>query len=337
MSFGLTTNGFNGSLSFSTEWPSLQYYGKATRVTGTGLTYFAADSGSLHKFSNVRFGYDNIVQSEPGTGARRLSTGGWCGAGSVTLTIPDTSGVFTYSIACPTYPQIFINSTDVNVSGVVISIADSGTTSGDMPVWYIKILVGYPAGFRASALVYLSLYCFAKIKNQTPTGHGINTFLADGTLSYSSNIKTLLVKDVITINSTTLVNPADLASLLVNDTTSATPVVAWNDMTKPSFLNIDWGHYLWRTSFNLGTIAYGYDETYGECEAYGPAYAYFEQGFIIGGVRLNSAKTARIYGLQGLDVVTWLNTLRTNAGNLITKKESVFPIYIPIIDGADYD
>jgi len=337
MAFGLTSTGANNSLSFNTSWPSLQYYGKAYRVTGTGLTYFPIDSPNKQKASNIQLGTYNVESNYAGTGFKRVTVTGWCGGTTLTLTIPNTSGVFTYAIATPDYPQIFINSTNESVTGVVISINNSGTISDGMPVWYVKMLVGYPDGWRESALPYLTLYCFAKVRNQSQPGQGLNVFLSDGSLSYTSNTKTMKVKDIITISSTTLPVPTDLGSLLINDTTSPTPVVAWNMMAKPSFLNVDWGHYLWRQSFNTGNIAYGWDETYGECESYGPVYSNFEQGYIIGGVRLNTSKTARIYGLQGLDAVSYGSTFTSNPGNLITKKENPFPIYIPIIDGADYD
>jgi len=337
MAYGLETYGFNGSLSFNTDWPSLQYFGKATRVTGAGLTFFNNDSGNLRKTTNIPTGSYNALSSYAGTGVREIKAFGWCGNGTVGLTIPNDNGVYTYSIACPDYPQVFVYSSNQDISATILSIANSGTTSGGMIVWYIKTIVSYPVGTRDAALPYLTFYCFSKIKDDPATGYGINTFDSSGRLTYSSSTKTLKVKDMVTITSTTLVTPANLGSLIINDTTSSTPVVAWNLMNKPSFLNIDWARYLWQQSFYMGNLAYGYDTTYGECENYGPMYCYFKQGFLIGGVRTNTGKTARIYGLSGIDVTEWGTTQTTDVGTSVQKIEAQFPVYIPIIDGADYD
>jgi hypothetical protein len=337
MAYGLETYGHNGSLSFNTDWPSLQYFGKATRVTGTGLTFFNNDSGSLRKRTYIPGNTYNQLTSIAGTGVRQIVAQGWCGNATVNLTIPNDNGVYTYSIACPESPQVFTYTSNQDISATILSVVNSGTTSAGMIVWYIKIIVNYPVGMRDAALPYLTFYCFSKIKNEPATDYGINTFNSSGILTYSSSVKTLRVKDMVTIASTTLTNPANLGSLLINDTTEANPVVPWNLMSKPTFLNIDWARYLWQQSFYMGNIAYGYDTTYGECENYGPMYCYFKQGFLVGGVRPNTSRTARLYGLSGIDVTEWGTTQTTDVGTSVQKIEAQFPVYIPVIDGADYD
>jgi hypothetical protein len=337
MAYGLETYGHNGSLSFNTDWPSLQYFGKATRVTGTGLTFFNNDSGSLRKRTYIPGGTYNQLTSIAGTGVREIVAQGWCGSGTVGFTIPNDNGIYTYSIACPESPQVFVYTSNQDVAATILSIINSGTTSNGMIVWYIKIIVCYPVGMRDTALPYLTFYCFSKIKNDISTEYGINTFDSSSRLTYSSSVKTLRVKDMVTITSTSLPTPSNLGSLIINDTTSASPVVAWNVMSKPSFLNIDWARYLWQQSFYMGNIAYGWDSTYGSCEDYGPMYGYIKQGYLVGGVRANTGRSARIYSLAGIDLVDWGTTQRTDVGTSVQKIEAQFPVYLPIIDGADYD
>jgi hypothetical protein len=317
MSFGLKTSGFDQSLSVSSEIATMVFMGKATRVTGTGLTYFGADQGAT---------------------SLTCSGMGVCGGGSVTisLTPSNDNGVFTYSIASPNKPAVFINSTNVSIFGTVFGIANSGTTGANgWPLWYIKVCVSYPTGLRENALPSVSVYCFDRIPNVAPAGYGLALYNASGDLTFSSAYKPLKVKDILLISSSN--TPASLGNIIYNKSYLTNPVTPALSITKPAFLNVEWGRYQVFTGgggVNVCTqfTQIGFSITCVQC---GINYANWNQTFLTGGINVNATQTDIVVNLIG-QIPGAITCGNSGIPNYYIKNEAL-PVYIPVINGGDYD
>jgi len=333
MAYGLLVTGHNNTVCLNSDVKSMVYMGKATRITGTNLTLFPADlTGNRVEYI---FWLNRTTNYPAAAGHRDITCTGYCNSGNSVNTLPNDNGCYTYSIESYSYPQVFVNTTNYNVTGIVLAIVDTGTTGPQgWPIWYIKLGVSYPVGWRDTALPYLSLYCFSPIPPTTSTNYGIATYDSAGNITFSNATKPLRIKDIISVNSISFSDPNNLTTISINHTRMANPVVSVYDMTKPSFLNIDFARYQWLRSFNLGNIAYGYNDYWGYCEDYAPTYGYLNQTFLIGGLRPNLTDTDIAFNLLGLDTTAY-GCLRNPASSL--GKYEQLPSYVPVIDGADYD
>jgi hypothetical protein len=310
MSFGISALGKSSSIALSSEVPAFVFVGKATRITGTGLTFFPFDTGS----------------------SSFTCFSGGCGGLSITLRSPDDTGVYTYSIASAGEPIVFISTTNFDVTATIIGLAPTGTTNGaGLPIWYLRVLISYPLGLRDGALPFIDVYCFDRIPNTPQSGNGIAVYDGGGVLTFSSSFNPLRVKDIVQFTSTT--TPANLADIVINKTTLADPVQSVFDVPKPAFLNIDWGRYIVTTRVFYNTCVAQVCDPFCRCIQCGTVAASFQQTFVTGGVRLNTTRTDLVISLvsQSLDSFTC-----SGAPAGYVKRERL-PISIPVINGADYD
>lgn len=326
MAFGLNAYGHNSSIAISSDIPSMVFVGKATRVTGTGLTYYAADEPGNY--------WDRGVLYPAAAGHRDIycRVSSYCGTSfMITLTMANDNGVFTYAIESLNKPMIFINSTHVDVYATVFGIANSGTIGPNgNTIWHIKVCVSYPVGWRESSLQYLSVYCFDKIPNQAGSGYGMAVYDASGKVTFSSAYKPLKVKDIVQLTATN--NPANLEDLLITKSYLTNPVTPMFSINKPAFLNVEWGRYKRFSSYSYRACTLF--NPYGQCVQCGTFYAVWNQTFVTGGINVNAANNDLVVNLIGQDIDG-----RNSSGasqNYYTKYEAI-PTYIPVISGADYD
>jgi len=339
MSFGIKVKGHLDSILINTDWKSLVFIGKAT-PKGSG-SYYPADQQSYQWVRN--FGPYLPTQSEgpiSGTGvsqfiARAETTN--CGFYTVNLTTPNDNGYFVYQIDSPSYPHLFCHTTSQFVVANILGVVQVGTGINGWPKWDITVALGYPEGSRSTAQSHITIYCFSSVYN-TNTTNGVRVFDSAGSVVFNSDLKPLKVRDVVTINSTHLADPNNLSSLIVNDTTMSSPVTNIYSISKPSFLNVDWGRYTIATQKYLG-ILYRLVMYVGGATACEPTFhpsIVYNQDFIASGLRLNDSRTARIYSMLGLPVSNGSIIESTvNTTNIIEYAQ--FPTTIPVIDGADYD
>jgi len=324
MAFGLTALGFNNAISISSDIASMVFVGKAVRVTGTGLTYFPGDEPTVTVRCNAAGG--------------TLAVCGGASFVNISLKPSDDIGIFTFEIASPAKPAVFIASTDATVFGSVYGIAASGATGANgWPVWYVKVGVSYPLGLRTGALPFLSVYCFTKIPDTPPTGYGIAVFNELSVPTFSSAYKPLKVKDIVRLVSTN--TPANLADLVITKSYLADPVTPTLQVAKPAFLNVDWGRYAVTTTRNLGLytcIRFNLINGRQVCVECGFAYSRWVQTLITGGMNVNATRTDLIVSLVGF-LPGQVTCQAGNANSVTYTKAEALPVFVPVIDGAEYD
>ncbi len=339
-------NGHDNNICFDSDYKSLVFVGKATRITGSGLTYYPKDAASWSYTQNLYQGGSSFSYVG-GTGVRSVTCTGCAGNGlpfsrGATATLPDDNGYYTYSIACLTKPVIFeYSSSPDNITINILSVVNSGTSSGGLTVWYIKVALSYPSGFRESALGHANLYCFSTIPNNPTSSYGMAMYTASGELSFNSTIyKPLRLMDLVTINSVSFPTGylTNQNSLLMNLSTSPSPVTSVYSVAKPSFMNVDWGRLFTQTYLYNGNLNLGHSE-YDGCKDDAAISMRFNQAFICGGLYLNSARTQIFSTFMGLDIVGYGCDagVLANYSQLITNTKIKTPTYIPVINGADYD
>jgi len=324
MSFGLAAYGFNSTISISSDSASMVFVGKAARITGTGLTYFPGDEAT------------RVVRCNAAGGT--LAVCGGASFANISLKPSDNLGIFTYEISAPTKPAVFVSSTNVSVFGSIYGIASSGLTAPNgWPVWYIKVGVSYPLGLRTGALPFLSIYCFTRIPDTPPIGHGIAVFNGAGVPTFSSAYKPLRIKDIVRLVSTS--SPASLSNLVITKSYLSTPVVPTLQVVKPAFLNVDWGRYNVKTIQNIGLytcVRYSLINGQMICVQCGYAHSSWEETFVTGGINVNSQRTDLIVSLVGQ--LPGTVQCSGGSGNSVTyTKSEALPAYVPVIDGSDYD
>ena len=343
MGFGIVARGHNNFIGINSDWEGLVYIGKATYAS---VAYYPNSAGSYQWYSQFLAawsggGANTSEGAIAGTGIRRF----WaqhentqCGYYVADLTIPDDNGYFDYTIDSPDYPHVFCYTSDSTVCAGILSVINTGSTGANgWPTWLIKVSVNYPAGMRATALSYITMYCFSKVYDTSPA-HGLKVSDAAGNVVFTSDLKPIKIHDMVTINSTTMTTANDLSTLVMNDSTMATPVTPLLAIPKPAFMNIDWARYVQAKSVYLGPlrrrVAY-INGTLG-CEDLRNATINYSQSYIMIGMRLNATRTGKLYALVGLDA--YGGSITDNAVNstTVTKHEQL-PVTIPVINGADYD
>lgn len=342
MAYGIVSKGHNGFLGINSDWPSLVFVGKAT-WTGTG-SVFPADHQSYQWVRN--FGPYQPGSSEgpiSGTGVKQFYVRAEtlnCGSYTATLTTPNDNGIFQYVVDAPNYPHIFCSTSRVDVTISVLGIRNTGQTGANgWPRWAITASIVYPTGMRATAVQYVTMYCFSNTYSTSESSVGVRAFNADSVLVFNSELNPIRIKNMLTITSTTLPNPSDLSSLLINDTPMDNPVAQLSEIVKPAFLNVDWARYVVSKVQALGKlfrlVYYPIAGVY-VCELLTTPAISYSQTFISAGVRLAADKTSRVYSLHGLDAANGSIIVSSTSSTSISKLESL-PVYIPIIDGAEYD
>jgi hypothetical protein len=337
MSFGLEVKGHNNSLLFSSGWSSLAFVGKAA-WTGAN-SFFPADHQSYQWRRNFGpFGAGIFNAPISGTGVKQFFAHAEtfnCGYITVTFNTPDDNGCFEYEVYSPGYPTIFVNTTNTNVSAIVLGVYKTGVTNASgWYKWIIKLGVGYPSGLRSSALTYLSLYCFSNMYD-TVGSYGLKVWNENSNIVFNSEVKPVKVQDIVTITSTTLSNPSDLSTLVFNKTTLANPKTSVYSVPKPAFLNLDWARYNVDNNQYAGVL----NRLAGpptQCVFLTQVGISYSQKFLAGGLRVNSAGSDLILGLFGLDITDGVITASTSNTDTVTKTE-LLPINIPVINGSDYD
>ncbi len=328
-------NGHDNNICFDSDYKSLVFVGKATRITGSGMTYYPRDAASWVYFRNVWTGSTSFSYTG-GVGVRTVQcTGCSNNTYGASATISDTQGYYTYSITCLTKPVIFTySSAGPAVQVSVLSIVNSGTTSGGLPVWYIKVGLGYTAGLRESALPYVTIYCFSTIPNTATSNYGMAMYNSAGELSFDSNrYKALRIQDLITLNSVTFPS-GQLSSFTMNLTTSSSPVNSLYSLAKPSFMNVDFGRYGVTTNLFLANL--NRDQGYPQgCRNPAPISAHFNQPFLTGGMYLNGSVITAT--LHGIDLIGYACAEDAGTNTSINNNLTKTPTYIPVINGADYD
>lgn len=341
MAFGVVSKGYNGFLGLNSDWPSLVFIGKAT-WTGQD-SVFPADHQSFRWTRN--FGPFQPSTSEgpiAGTGQKQFYARAEtlnCGDILLTATTPNDNGIFQYEVFSPQYPHIFCNSTLFAVTASILGVRNTGILNSDgWPKWIITVTISYPSGLRTGAVQFVSLYCFSATYDTPSPGAGIRTFRADSSLAFNSDLNPLRVKNLLTITSSSLPDPSDLASIIFNDSLLDNPPVPTTSLVKPAFLNVDWARYVVARVVPMGALfrRVVFINAPPVCSFLTNPAAAFTQIFLTTGVRFGADGVSRVYSLTGLDAISGSITVSTTPSTSISKLEAL-PVYIPIIDGADYD
>lgn len=355
MSTGLLFTGFRGASALSSDYSNLFFRGKATRITGTGLTFYPADVVGVKK--RYQFPPTPTLTVTDDTVAGRYTVeaqrSGCVKLSSATATLVKDNGVFTYTITSPFEPQVFLNTVTPGIVGTVLGIRNSGDLGvNSWPVWRISVLIAFPAGTaEAAILAAISLYCFSKIHSADSAGdHGLATYNAAGQLGYSSNLQPLKIKDFVRITSSN--NPSNLSGLIFTRNFSDNPVQSVFSVTKPGFLNVDFARYETKeypaTEERLNNSHYDdWVNRNSDCSATHALFRWIKIKYITGGVSINAAGNELNFSLVAyeydLDLDYYLNVSHIDfppgpfGGNQDITKTENFPITIPIISCAEYD
>jgi len=336
MGFGIVARGHNNFIGINSDWEGLVYIGKATYAS---VVYYPNSAGSYQWFRN--FGPYLPSTSEGaigGTGNRQFYIRAEtldCGYIVADLAIPDDNGYFNYTIDSPDYPHVFCYTSDSTVCAGILNISNTGSTGvNGWPTWLIKVSVNYPAGMRATALSYITMYCFSKVYDTSPA-HGLKVSDAAGNIVFTSDLKPIKIHDMVTITSTTMTTANDLSTLVMSDSTMTTPVTPLLTIPKPAFMNIDWARYVQAKVVPVGTLTRLAGPP-SACVYLASPTVNYSQTYLMIGMRLNATRTGKLYALVGLDATNGSIGTGTTASTTVTKHEQL-PVTIPVINGADYD
>lgn len=359
MTYGLALHGHDTSTPVTALSSSLIFRGKAALIAQPGgYGYYPADAVGKDitiKFyaPNTNYRIDSQVNNTlPGTyrgyaiGNTINYGGGSCSAGQTaylraSVTLQKTIGIFTYSIIAPTLPTVFCYSSSPSTKVSLRGIVQNGTHYDGDPIWEIKVSIGFPLGTAESTfLSHVTLYCFSKIvAADFSSNFGIRTYDANGNPTFSADKKVLNIRDYVTITQST--RPANLGDMIYTRTFAPNPQKSVFQLSKPAFLNIDFGRYEWNQFVYAGYSPFG-----NGCYYHHQYRFIFNQRFITAGVNVNAAKTDLEFGLQAISgslmfqYVGWAGN-RPGAPASIPNYLGIiyenFPITIPIIEGADYD
>jgi hypothetical protein len=328
MSYGITAYGHDSSISISSDIKSMVFMGKATRIAGTNLTYHLSDTpGNVY----------NTYRLQPApTGHRdvRCSVSLQCNSSEPYLTavFPNEVSIYTYYIDSPNIPIVFINSTNQYIFANVVGISNSGISGANgWTRWYFKICISYLNGLRDGALPSVNIYCFDKIHTNVTSGNGINIYDSSSTITFSSEYKPLKIKDVVKISGSS--TPGSLDGIIYDVSYLTNPVQSAVSLSKAAFQNVDFGRYITSLSFGYTTcVSFNY---FGNCVQCGTNYIHIKQMFINGGININSANNGLSFNLLSQDVLE----RKCSQGSPISGyvKNENFPIFIPVINGAEYD
>lgn len=352
MTYGINLYGFRNSISISSEFKNMVFRGKATRVTGTGLTYYPADDPGIR--STYQFpAPPSISYSSTGIAGRYENRAfrSSCGTEQFAFSnLVKDNGFFTYSIESPLVPHVFFNTSNPDTRGTVLSVNDTGAVGPNgFPIWYIKVLVTFLAGTaEATFLPHLTLYCFSDmVPSETDSTYGVSVFKSDGSPSFLSNKKPLLIKDYVTITGSN--NPPNLAGLIYTRSFSDNPVQSVFSISKPGFMNIDFARY--ETFGYLGWVLSGnyridsFVPRNSDCSGLWAVYRWLKTKYITGGVSKNIYNSDIVFSIvaheHNLGLSYFDFYLRYDPGTRLPNQDIVkyenFPVTIPIIDCEFYD
>lgn len=325
MAYGIKLLGHNNHLLIDGDTKNLYFVGKATRRTNSGDTRYGSDFQSTW----VSMRRSNNIEASGNynsTGERWvycLSETNGCSTGSSKFTVPDETVYATYTISnCPQTPTVFIGTSGGNHGGV-LGIRSLGSNS-----WEIRVLISYPTGQRSQAFTGVDFYCFNPFTSAT-TGYGINVYGSNGSAVFSSGKKPLVIKDVVSITS---FSGSNISNINVTGSGLSNPAVAYSSMSKPTFLNVDYARLKDNKTFSFTWC--GWDSYWGECDGCSSSTGSLTQWFLSAGVHVNPSNNNLVFQFTGIDAD---NPKCTGASSGITWYKQPLPIYIPVIDGADYD
>jgi hypothetical protein len=344
MTFGIAALGLNNSLPISTFSKALVFRGKATRVSGAGLSYYPADVAGIDTMVTTYFGGPNegqfqveeiagIVGFVRGIGRTISIFGGGTQVREVfRASVTRDIGVFTYNVVCYGKPVLFVNSTSPSTKAGVLSVAQVGVVSG-VPLWDIKLSVSFSLGTAESVfLSHITVYCFsATHSTDSVGGYGIQAFMEDGSLAYTSTSLTLVVVDYVSLTAST--TPDNIADIIYTRNFSPEPMVSMFDIAKPGFMNIDFARYTWRqyaTSFRHnsgGQDFYTWWWVDSKIINTGVSVANGELDFSLSVV--DARATPQVFSRTSFSQPPYTQK--------IMAKSEVFPAIIPVIDCAMYD
>jgi len=340
MTYGIKLLGHNNSLPVSSVSPALAFRGKATRITGAGMTYYPADSGYDFYFRSNYFGNSYDTLTVAGTpGIYKFYAGIYNSAVAprydlkFTASIPREIIVVTYRIVCPSIPTVFCNTISHTTKASVLGISQNGT-SGGIPVWDIKTSISFPLGLVESTLIsYITLYCFSEVVPADSTSSfGISAFSGTGQMTFTSDVKPLKIKDYVLFTSST--TPPSLQDTIYTRSFSPNPETPTLSIAKAGFMNSDFGRYDSRQYILQGWVS--------RSDGYWFYNAYMTTKYATAGLavtpggELDIALNAIKYEMSVGEIAT-SGAQTPSASPVTTSKLEAFPTYIPVIDCADYD
>jgi len=332
MTYGITIQGYNEYSCLTSHGKNLVYMGKATRMTGTGTETYPRDFQGQSKlyYTTNHASTDNTST----TGQRKLtcrSETGSCSYSTYDIRLTDDFAYWKYELNATSNPTLFIYTSHDDVQCGILGIKDvgAGTPSGYRK-YEILVSVAYPDGWRTTADSYIEIYGFSEMPDYTPTGHGLAIYDENGDLAYHGDKKPAMVKDILSITAIS----GDWDNVVVTTAFLANPPTAVTAMGKPAFMWKDWATPE-RDQYNQYTVE-GWDSYHGECDGHYTYTAHYSMRYVSSGFGL-AADDTLIINIQGTDYDIWTCGNASGLTDTVDWNHAEFPLYVPVIDGADYD
>jgi len=351
MSYGIITNGANSTLAISSYAATMVFRGKATQI---GSVFYPADqpgSGLIITINNnQRSYYQETITESAGVlkGYERF----YAFNGSLsrytnifTLTVSRTIAIATYRIICYNTPTVYTNTNNPATKAGILSIVQNGT-SGGVPVWDIKVSIGFVQGTPQSTfLSNITLYCFsATHSSDNNSGYGLNVFLNSGAIAFSSNTKPLQLSDYIQVTSST--TPANIENMIYTRNFSPNPITPTLNLAKPGFMNNDFARYDTRKFITYSELSGGW--TTGQTRNFNHWW-WLDTKILNAGMSktnapeldfnlniISASLVAQVYATSN-----WPNPPPPRQAppynDAILSKMEAFPVTIPVVDCTVYD
>ncbi len=266
------------------------------------------------------------------------------------ITVSD-SGVGRYRIYAPSVPLVF------SMNASVLSVRLTGNQSGDGFLEYeIAMIAGGSAEENGGFLDTLEAYCFAKPQPYDPTGYGMVILSETGQTLFDDRQGCLKIKNGFTIHDPGFVVDDRVSDILVssqNYSMMENTLVEVRDIEKPIFLGSDWIRYSTKMEPRGPRLDGWYYNAHGAgCQWYsGHGYSLpwitqtgissgfsasgradnddpirfaFDQSYVSGAGETMSYRVENNYTPIGSDPKIIALNVSSN-------------VFIPILDGADYD
>jgi hypothetical protein len=340
MTYGLISNGANSTLAISSYAATMVFRGKASQIGGV---FYPADQVGEDLIVTTNFDQGTYYETyQPGVvGQYRFYERYYSYSGSLSgfvllfsVSLTKTIGITTYRIICNNKPVVYANTSVSSIKANILSIIQNGTSSG-VPIWDIKVSIGFPAGTpQSSILSSITLYCFsATHSSDSGGGYGLNVYLENSSLAFSSNTRPLQLSDYIQVTGST--TPANIAGMIYTRNFSPAPVTPTLSLSRPGFQNTDFARY--------ETRKFVYDHIQSAPVGYKHFWVWVDYTILNAGVSTKSGPELD-FGLQVIKarlVTQQYSTTFTVQPppyqDIILSKRESFPVTIPVIDCNKYD
>jgi len=338
MAYGVEIKNDSGNWLVQDKAPVYVFVGKATYVS---LVKFTDEpSSGYEKENTVNCDYTTSTYSVSGTNSYQARIAAWVtsceshpNGGTTSFSVKDVIGIAEFYIYSPSRPVVFLE------EGCVTSIYDTGIVSGGKTKFKIHVLVNYPEN-DSSGISSMELYCFSPLMDTATSGFGMACFDSSGRKTFDSNEKLMNVVDSMTI--TALGAAGQTSESGINFTYTGGTMVG---VTKPKFLSTDW----FRLNIQYRAAWFHTLRYYGgwSCSSRKTKHqAYLDVKGVPSGFSWNGSSVDMNVGFShkvGIGFISWCPWQDAYGATLddifevLAQTTTPLPLFVPIIDGAEYD